>query len=73
METGKYATMCAIVRNICKPGAHSMFVRNNPQQSLFQPHLTLPERLRKKLVASWAEVFRNDVLVHIPEDALPGR
>ena len=46
-----------------------MFVRNNPQQSLFQPHLTLPDRLRKKLVASWAEVFRNDVLVHIPEDA----
>jgi hypothetical protein len=46
-----------------------MFVKNNTQQSLFQPCLTLPDRLVKKLAASWAEVFRNDVLVHIPEDA----
>jgi hypothetical protein len=46
-----------------------MFVRNNPQQSLFQPCFSLSGRLRKKIANSWAEVFRNDVLVHIPEDA----
>ena len=46
-----------------------MFVRNNPQQSLFQPCFSLAERLRKKLLTSWAEVFRNDVLVYVPEDA----
>ena len=46
-----------------------MFVRNNPQQSLFQPCFYLSDPLRKRLAASWAEVFRNDVLTHIPEDA----
>ncbi len=45
-----------------------MFVKNNPQQSLFQPCVSMPYPLRKKLADSWAEVFRNDVLVHIPED-----
>ncbi len=45
-----------------------MFVRNNPQQSLFQPSVSLPERLLKKLVESWAEIFRNEVFPHIPED-----
>lgn len=29
----------------------------------------MTEPLRKKLADSWAEVFRNDVLVHIPEEA----
>jgi hypothetical protein len=29
----------------------------------------MPEPLRNKLASSWAEVFRNDVLVHIPEEA----
>ena len=46
-----------------------MFVKNNPQQSLFQPCVYMADSLRKKLADSWAEVFRNDVLVHIPEDA----
>jgi hypothetical protein len=46
-----------------------MFVRNNPQQSLFQPCFSFSDRLRKKIANSWAEVFRNDVLVHIQEDA----
>lgn len=46
-----------------------MFERISPQQSLFQGCTALPEKLRKKLRESWAEVFRNEVLFHIPEDA----
>jgi len=46
-----------------------MFVKNNPQQSIFQSCVMMSDPLRKKLVASWAEVFRNEILPYIPEDA----
>ncbi len=46
-----------------------MFVKNSSQLSLFEGCTAFPEPLQKRLRSSWAEVFRNDVLVHIPEDA----
>lgn len=46
-----------------------MFAKISPQQSLFQSSTVMPDKLKKKLRESWAEVFRNDILFHIPEDA----
>lgn len=45
-----------------------MFARTSKQQSLFQPCTTMVDKIKDKLSRSWAEVFRNDVLCHIPED-----
>ena len=45
-----------------------MFAKLNTQQSLFQPCVTMIDKIEKMLRSSWAEVFRNDVLYQIPED-----
>lgn len=47
----------------------AMFVKNSKQQSLFQPCISMKDKVRQKLLGSWADVFRNDILYHIPEDA----
>lgn len=45
-----------------------MFVKHDPQLSLFQAHLMFPDRLRQQMQESWAHVVREDILVLIPEE-----
>lgn len=45
-----------------------MFVKHDPQMSLFQAHLLYPERLRKQIENSWAHVFRHEIMPLIPEE-----
>jgi hypothetical protein len=45
----------------------AVFRRLNPQQSLFQPCIILPDSLKQKLGDSWADVFRSEALPMIPE------
>lgn len=59
----------ALSRYLNEGTGPNMFERISPQQSLFQPSIVMQGKIRKKLRDSWAEVFRNDVLYHIPEDA----
>ncbi len=44
-----------------------MFRKLNPQQSLFQPCIILPNALKQQLENSWAGVFRSEALPLIPE------
>ncbi len=39
-----------------------MFRKTNPQRDLFNVETSIPQGLRTRLKASWAEVFRNEVL-----------
>jgi hypothetical protein len=45
-----------------------MFVKHDPQMSLFQAHLMFQERLRKQMENSWAHVFRHEIMPLIAEE-----
>jgi len=45
-----------------------MFVKHNPQMSLFQAHLMYSKRLREKMQSSWAHVFRQEIMPLISEE-----
>jgi hypothetical protein len=46
-----------------------MFRKRNPQGSLFQPDMLVPPAKARRLERSWAEVFRNQALPLIDEQA----
>lgn len=46
-----------------------MFRKRNPQGSLFQPDMLVPPAKARRLEQSWAEVFRNQALPLIDEQA----
>ena len=46
-----------------------MFKKTSKQLSILDPIYYLPEAVKKKLMTSWAHVFRTEILGHIPEEA----